>query len=816
MIRRNKIIIGVFLSLAILFILGGVLAILLFPAERIRVIAEENATRAVGMPVRIGDLRLSFGGIPSVQATDIVVGPAAPGELQLAGVKSIKVRISLLPLLKRQVDVTSLIIDEPVVNLITRADSTTNLPALADTTGPKETGKPGLPVPISLRSLRIRKGTVSLISKKENSRTILSDISQRLSLRISRDLENLNSSGKLEVGSIDLWAGEKRQPISGSHVQFSHELTGNVTAGDFTLSGGELQVNGIPIKLTGEMKNGKNIAFHADTGTLRAADLVAALPDSMLPNKKDVSAQGETSLVLDGTVQMGAVKPDIRYNGTLTIRDMIASVKGLPKKIDNLRSTVDITENVLTFRDTEVRIDQSRAALSGTISHYLEKPALALKASGSLNMGDITSALPVFKENKPTGKVAFDLKIEGVPSPEVTDMGISGSLTLDNLVMSLPKVLKNPAALNGTIGISPDQVGLSSLVLKTGKSDITINGGISNYLNLLPGRKGNPAMLKGTIGSTLLDLNDMLVIPKNAPIVKPWDLDEPLRNLPVPPTLQAEMGIKLGEVLFGRLKADSVQGSVTLNKGVLELSGLNIAAYNGALTGKTSINFSNPESVVYNGGFNLSKLNAQSFIAQFFNTGDHFRGLFSSTFTFSGAGLDSVSFFKNLKADGSGVFENGQVVNWEFMKMLGNELKFLNFDTVGIGMVRGAFQVLDSKVITPDLTAKTEYGDITLNGITGLDTNINYRMGFDLNDKAVNLASKNRLGSFAELIASSQRPELGIAATGTLKSPTFKINTAGIERNVKDRVKEEAQKLLGKQDSTLQQQGKKLLNRIFK
>jgi hypothetical protein len=323
-------------------------------------------------------------------------------------------------------------------------------------------------------------------------------------------------------------------------------------------------------------------------------------------------------------------------------------------------------------------------------------------------------------------------------------------------------------------------------------------------------------MLKGTIGSTLLDLNDMLVIPKNAPIVKPWDLDEPLRNLPVPPTLQAEMGIKLGEVLFGRLKADSVQGSVTLNKGVLELSGLNIAAYNGALTGKTSINFSNPESVVYNGGFNLSKLNAQRFIAQFFNTGDHFRGLFSSTFTFSGAGLDSVSFFKNLKADGSGVFENGQVVNWEFMKMLGNELKFLNFDTVGIGMVRGAFQVLDSKVITPDLTAKTEYGDITLNGITGLDTNINYRMGFDLNDKAVNLASKNRLGSFAELIASSQRPELGIAATGTLKSPTFKINTAGIERNVKDRVKEEAQKLLGKQDSTLQQQGKKLLNRIFK
>ncbi|MHB9029276.1 MAG: AsmA family protein [Candidatus Latescibacterota bacterium] len=816
MTRRNKIIIGVILVLVHLFVLGGFLAVKFFPAERIRVMAEGRAARALGMPVRIGDLRLSFRGVPSVQATDIVVGPAAPGELPLAGVKSVKVRVSLLPLLKRQIDITSLVIDEPMVNLITRADSTTNLPALTDAARPKEAGKPGLPVPVSLHSLRIRKGTVSLINEKENSRTVLSEISQRLSLRISRDLKNLTSSGKLDIGSVDLWARGKRQPISGSKVQFSHELTGNAAAGDFALSGGELQVNGIPIKLTGEVKNGKNITFHAETGMLKAADVVAALPDSMLPNKKDVSAEGEASLVLDGIAQIGTGKPDVRYKGSLAIRDLTAAVKGFPKKIDHLRSMVDITESALTFRDTEVRIDQSRATLSGTVSHYLEKPDLALRTSGSLNMNDITSALPLFKENKPTGKVAFDLKVDGVPSPEIADLRLSGTLTLDNLVMNLPKALKNPAALNGTIRVSPDLIGLSSLVLKTGKSDITVTGGISNYLNILPDRKGDAALLKGTIASTLLDINDMLEIPKNAPIIKPWDLDEPLRNLPVPPSLRAEVGIRLGAVLFGRLKADSVQGSVTLHKGVLELSGLNVTAYNGALTGKTTINFSNPEQVVYSGGFNLGKLNAQTFITQFFNTGDHFRGLFSSAFTFSGAGLDSLSFFKNLKADGSGVFENGQVVNWEFLKKLGSQLKFLNFETVGIGKVQGSFQVLDNKVITPDLIAKTEYGDITLDGVTGLDTKINYRMGFDLNDKAVNLASKNRLGSFAELIASSKRPELRIAATGTLKSPSFKIDTTGIERNVKDRLKDEAQKLLGKQDSTLQQKGKKLLDRIFK
>ncbi len=817
MTRRKKIILGAVLSFILIVILAGVLAAVLFPADRVRSMVESGASEALGMPVRVGELGLSFWGMPSVRAADVTVGPARPGEPPLAAVKSIRVRVGLLPLLRRQVDITSLTVDEPVVNLLTRADGSSNMPAVADSAGPKEpSGAPSLPVPVSLRSFRINDGTVSLINEKDQTRTVLEDISQRLSLRITRDLTTLRSSGELEAGNIELWSRGKRQPLSGSMIRLTHEVSGNAAEGNLTLTEGELAFNGIPVKLTGELTGWKSATFHAETGTLEAGRIVASLPDSLLPNKKDVAADGEVSLVLDGSAGFVEPEPVFRYTGELAIRDVSASVEGFPKRIDRFNGVVGITEQTLTLRDMEVRIDRSRAALAGTVSGYLENPVLAVRTEGVVNMEDIASAMPFFTENRPTGTVTFDLAVTGSPSPEITALEPSGSLTLNNLTMSLPEALKNPATLNGTVRLSPRTVGINDLTFKSGKSDLAVNGALTGYLNLLPGRAGGDAVLKGVVGSTLLDLNDLLVTRKEAPLLKPWDLDEPLKHLPVPPSLQAEMGVKLNTVLFGRLKADSVQGTVTFRNGVLELSRLNAAAYDGALTGSTSVNFSNPEQIVYSGGFNLARLNAQTFISSFFGTGEHFRGQFSSAFTFNGSGLDSLSFLQNLKAEGSAVFENGQVVNWEFLKQLGQRLRFLSFDTLGFGNIQGAFRVADRKVITPNILAKTEYGDFTAVGTTGFDGAVDYTILLDLNNRAVDLAAKNKLGDLAGIIASSREPELRVAATGTLKKPSFKIDASSVRENVKQKLREEAEKLLEGEDSDLQQKGRKLLDRIFK
>ena len=816
--RRGKIVIWISASVLAFFIVAITLTVLLFPGEKLRTTVERSATDALMMPVRIGGVGISFWSFPSFEVTGIAAGPARPGEAPLATVRSVRARIGFLPLLRGQVDIVSLTVDKPVVNMITRADGSTNLPATKKTpsqAAAQSSAVPQIPVPITLRSFRITDGAVTLINDKNNSRTVLEDISQKLSLRIDRNLKSIKSSGNLHVGNISLFSGGKRQPVSGVSLEFGHELTGNPTAGDYTLSKGELTVNGLPITVTGALKGGKNAAFHLDTGSMDAAKFISALPDSMIRNKKDISATGAFSLVLDGKADLGGPKPVIHYTGAMNLKDMSLAVKGLPKKVDAIRSTIAITDTTLNFSNTEVRIAQSKVTLAGMVSQYLAKPILALKTTGNIDMNDVTAALPLLKANELKGGTTFDLAING-PLAEKQNLQVNGGIGLRSLSLVVPKALKNPALVSGEMKITPGSISLPGLTVKTGKSDFTIIGNLTDYMSLLEKKMTKPIMLKGALSSNYIDLNDMLVIDKNRPLVKPWDLDEPLRNLPVPPTLKADLAAKLNAIVFGRLKADSAVGNLSFGNGKLELSKLNVAAYQGTLTGQTVLDFNDPKKTAYNGAFAVKSLNAQTFISSFFGIGQNFKGLLSSSFSFNGTGLDSLSFMKNLKADGAGQLDDGQIVNWDFLKAFGQQFKFLNFDTMNFGSILGSFTVDNGRVITPNLVAKTQYGDLTFAGSTGFDTSVSYDIAFKLNSAAMNLATKNKFGDLAGILSSSSEPEFYIVASGTLKSPTLKIDKARSGKAVKQQLKNKAEELLNTQPQDLQKKGKDLIRKIFK
>jgi uncharacterized protein involved in outer membrane biogenesis len=815
MTRRTKILTLTLIGAAAFLVVVSVLAVLLFPAERIRALVETEAAKAVGMPVKIGSLGLRALPLPAVKVSGIVIGPARTGEPPLLTVKSARVRVALLPLLGKRIEIVSFRMDSPSVTIITRKDRTSNLPASPDTT--KQVKQPQMmpPIPITLKSFTMKNGAVRILDEAKGTELALGGIDQDLSLRIGGSLTTLESSGKIEIGSVMSRSGGKALPLAGLRIGFAHTLTGNPAAGTYTLSKGELTLNGLTVKITGALANGKNCSFKVDTGTLDASRLIAALPDSVLPKRRDLTVSGTFSLALGGTVDLSKPKPAAVYSGELAIRNMSLAVKGLPKRIDSLQAMVAITDRALTFRDTEIRIGGSRASLTGTVGNYLAAPSLALRAEGSISLEEAVSAIPALASSGLAGGLTFDLKADG-PSAHPDSLRINGRADLRGLKVKVPKVLRNPAEMNGAILITPASVELTGLAVKSGKSDLTLSGRLTDYVNLLPAGKGKPVRLTGTLGSKLFDIGDMFIIDKNAPLIKPWDLEKPLKNMPIPPTLDAVLTIAMGKVVFGKLAADTVAGTLTLGKGQFQLSGLTVKAYSGSLTGKTLMNFANPDRITYSGGFDLSKLDARTFLSSFFGAGDNFRGAFSSSLTFNGAGLDSVSFFKNLKGGGSALLEKGQFVNWDFTKGLGSALKFLNFDTLDFDVLQTAFSIENGRVITPAAMMKTGYGDFTFSGSTGFDTSVAYDIMIKLNSRAMSIAGKNGLGDLASIIGASSTPELYLTAKGTLKKPAFSIDRTRSAAAVKEKIKGEAEKFLQNQNGDVLKQGKKLLDKLFK
>ena len=149
MTKRRKISLGILAVLAGVIIIAAILAIILFPGERIRAIIQESSSKTLRMPVSIGKVRLSILGVPAVKVDTITFGPARPGEPPLAAVKSVMIHVRFLPLLSGQMEISSLDVETPEITLLTRRDKSSNLPAFSDSSQSKTAGLPALPLPIT-------------------------------------------------------------------------------------------------------------------------------------------------------------------------------------------------------------------------------------------------------------------------------------------------------------------------------------------------------------------------------------------------------------------------------------------------------------------------------------------------------------------------------------------------------------------------------------------------------------------------------------------------------------------------------------------
>ncbi|MFC1694250.1 AsmA-like C-terminal region-containing protein, partial [Candidatus Latescibacterota bacterium] len=703
------------------------------------------------------------------------------------------------------------------ITLLTRPDSSSNLPA-GKRTNAKPDGSdspPMLPIPLSLNRVTVRDGHIELDNRKTKSRIIIDMFSSTLDLHIDKGLTDIASTGKTTIEDISFASDKTNKVLHGIRAEFIHEITGNPSTGDFTLSPGELYINELPISVTGTVAGWTKTTFNIEAGNLDMESVLNAVPSDVIPEKDTLNAVGTFTLSVSGLLDTVPEEPVLSYRGSVDIPHATLACRGMPKKVDDITSYITFTEKEIDINTVSVRIGSSQVSISGTVNNYIDEPVVALLSEGDVDITDVTDAFPLPKGMDAEGNVDFDIRLDGTPS-DPKSFAARGRINLKNVTATVPETLNNPATLNGTIALSPSHVEIERLGVVSGNTDAELTGRLGGYMTLA-GPGGDTAVFNGMIKSNVIDINDLLVTGKeNKKSVKPWDFEKTLKTLPVPPQLSANLDIGLGSVIFGRLKTDSVRCRLSLDGGILGLSDLNAAAYTGILIGKSTINFADPENTSYSGYFSLKALESSRFIADFFGIGEHFKGKLSGSLSFSGSGLDSVSVVQNLKVSGGMLFEDGRIDNWEFTRKLGNYLKFLDFDTLEYDTIINTFRVENQKVFIPDMAVKSTYGDIRLDGVIGFDTSLDNNITLILN-KEYSAKALKRLDNLSKLLKNQpERLDLLVTVGGTINSPSFSLDTSRAEEQLKETVKEEVTRFLDKQKDDIKEAGKKLLDKLFK
>jgi AsmA protein len=374
----------------------------LINANQFRPVLEERLTAALGRDVKIGDLTLSlFSGGASASDVSVAEDPAF-GKDPFLRAKSLAVGVELWPLIvSRQLNVTSLTIDQPEITLLQSPAGEWNFSSLGgkaqastDPASPAAASSSGTnPAALSVKLVRISKGRVSM--------------------------NTLNGGGS------------KAKPRTLQNV--------NIEVRDFSAA------SSFPFSLAADVAGGGSIKLEGKAGPIRAANVIGTPFDASLTIQSlDLAGSGfaEPSSGVAGIVSVdgSAISNGqaVNIKGKLKADNLKLAKGGSPAKRAveiELSLEHDLTKRAGAIGRSTVHIGAAQASLNGTYRLTETSPVISMRLVGSkMALTELAAILPALDVVLPAGS-----SIErGTLSVDVASLGpfdrlvTTGSIDVDD------------------------------------------------------------------------------------------------------------------------------------------------------------------------------------------------------------------------------------------------------------------------------------------------------------------------------------------------------------------------------------------------
>jgi AsmA protein len=455
-------------------ILGIVLAVLILAAlalpffinaNQFRPMLEQRLTAALGREVKIGDLKLSvFSGGAAAGDVTIADDPAFSPEPFLR-TKALAVGVELWPLIvSRQLNVTSLTIDQPDITLLQSASGDWNFSSLGGKT----------PASASV--------TPPATAAASGSSTNPGDLSVKL-IRISKGRFTLNN-------------GPKSKPRTLENV--------SVELRDFSAA------SSFPFSLQADVVGGGSVKLEGKAGPIRPAAVIETPFDASLTIARlDLAGSGfaQPSSGVAGIVSVdGNAASDgrvLNIKGNLKADSLKVAKGGSPAKRTveiELVLAHDLTKRGGTVERCAIHIGAAQANLNGTYRLTEDSPVISAKLAGSkMALTELATILPALDVVLPAGAVIE----RGTLSIDLTSLGpfdrlvTTGSINIDDARLnnfdlgSKMKTIQQLAGIQGEprttiqslsagVAVSPDGTSVRDIrVVAPAVGELTGSGTIS-------------------------------------------------------------------------------------------------------------------------------------------------------------------------------------------------------------------------------------------------------------------------------------------------------------------------------------------------
>jgi translocation and assembly module TamB len=325
---------------------------------------QQQASAATGAQVRIENFALHLSTL-GAEAYGITIRGSEPvSQMPLAHAEQLKIRLKIVSLLHKKVDLSEIVLRHPVLNILVRKDGTTNLP-----TPPKSNSNASTsPFDLGIQHVLLERGEVYYNDVK----TPLDAELHVLQVEIKSEFLGKGYDGAISYRDGRLQYGDLK-PLPHDLIASFH-----ATPSEFKLKPLVLRVASSTIRLEGDVKNYSNPSANGSYEiALHPQDFRSVLKNPAVPTG-EITLEG--SLQYDYKSNVPIIRAVV-LDGLMNSRELAVNSPDLQTTIRNLHAEFKLANGSLDARRVEAELLGGRLTATATMRQLDTKSLSNVHAS---------------------------------------------------------------------------------------------------------------------------------------------------------------------------------------------------------------------------------------------------------------------------------------------------------------------------------------------------------------------------------------------------------------------------------------------------
>ncbi|MEO8147032.1 MAG: AsmA-like C-terminal region-containing protein [Bacteroidia bacterium] len=266
------------------------------------------------------------------------------------------------------------------------------------------------------------------------------------------------------------------------------------------------------------------------------------------------------------------------------------------------------------------------------------------------------------------------------------------------------------------------------------------------------------------------------------------------------PNLNCNMIVSVGELDYKKFSARRINGSVTLEDGVLHTNSLNMQTMDGSVNLQGSIDASRGDSILILYNANVTQLNITKAFEEMGNFGQttitdkNLKGKVTATVQFASVWSRQLAINTNsIYSKCDITIENGELINFEPMLALGRYVKGSDLRNIKFETLHNIIEIKNKKLIIPVMDIRSTAVNLTASGTHSFDNMVDYKIKMELS-QLLNKKVRDFNTEFGIIEDDGLgRWKLYLSMKGNLSNPKFAYDKKGVQENIAQQAKQEKQ-----------------------